>query len=311
MGQLVVPPHSPAPGIGRKRQVRTVLPVLAVLFPLLFGVTGWIGSERAIHPPAKHYAWRLADYPDLRPQTIATESRTHVTIAGSFFPGSRRATIVVSHGYGDNQEQMLPYAEFLHQAGFTVFTYDMRNRGRSGGDAVTLGALEAIDLISVVDYLTTRGDIDKDRLGALGVSLGASTTILAAASDTRIKAVVDDSGFSDATGVIATSFQHFIGLPAFPFAPITVAISEFRAGVNLRQMRPIDVVARISPRALFVIHCMADRVVPAENGKRIFETAKEPKQAWWIPIGGHVAGHVVAPQEYERRVIAFLDRSLR
>jgi fermentation-respiration switch protein FrsA (DUF1100 family) len=56
---------------------------------------------------------------------------------------------------------------------------------------------------------------------------------------------------------------------------------------------------------------MADRVVPAEHSKRIFEAAKEPKQAWWIPTGGHIDGHVVAPQEYERRVIEFLDRSLR
>jgi fermentation-respiration switch protein FrsA (DUF1100 family) len=311
MGQRVVPLQSPPPRTGLQRQVRTVFLVLAALVSTVLGVAGWIGSERAIHPPARHYAWRLADYPDLRPQTIGFDSRTHVAIAGSFFPGSRRTTIVLSHGYGDNQEQMLPYAEFLHQAGFTVFTYDMRNRGRSGGGAVTLGALEAIDLISTVDYLMTRGDIDKDRLGALGVSLGAATTLLAAASDTRIKAVVDDSGFSDAPGVIATSFEHFIGLPAFPFAPLTVAISEFRAGVNLRQVRPIDVVGRIGPRPLFIIHCMPDRVVPVEHSKRMFEAAKEPKLAWWIPTGGHIQGHVVAPHEYERRVIEFLDKSLR
>jgi fermentation-respiration switch protein FrsA (DUF1100 family) len=285
--------------------------VIAGLCLTLLGVTGWMGSERAIHPAAKHYAWRLADYPDLRPQTISFDSRTHVTIAGSFFPGSRRTTIVLSHGYGDSQEQMLPYAEFLHQAGFTVFAYDMRSRGHSGGDAVTLGAMEAIDLSSAVDYLMARGDIDKDRLGALGVSLGAATTILAAASDTRIKAVVDDSGFSDAPGAIETSFEHFIGLPPFPFAPLTVVISEFRAGVNLRKVRPVDVVGRIGPRPLFVIHCVADRVVPVEHGQRVFEAAKEPKQVWWIPTGGHIDGHVVAPREYERRVIEFLDRSLR
>src|ERR1035441_4878208 len=103
--------------------------------------------------------------------------------------------IVLSHGYGDNQAQMLPYAEFLHRAGYSVFTYDMRNRGRSGGEAVTLGALEYLDLISAVAYLTTRADVDPDRIGALGLSLGGSTTLLAAASDPRIKAVVDDSGF--------------------------------------------------------------------------------------------------------------------
>jgi fermentation-respiration switch protein FrsA (DUF1100 family) len=206
---------------------------------------------------------------------------------------------------------MLPYAEFLHSAGFTVFTYDMRNRGRSGGEAVTLGALEPLDLISAVDYLITRGDLDHDKIGALGVSLGGSTTILPAADDLRIKAVVDDSGFSDAPGVIASSFEHFIGLPAFPFAPVTVAISEFRAGVDLQRVRPVDAVWRISPRPLFVIHCMGDTFVPPTHSERIFAAAKAPKQIWWIPIGGHMDGHVVARAEYERRVIDFFDSALR
>ena len=41
--------------------------------------------------------------------------------------------------------------------------------------------------------------------------------------------MVDDSGFSDAPQVIAASFEHFIHLPAFPFAPVTVAIANLRA----------------------------------------------------------------------------------
>src|SRR4029077_15614185 len=88
---------------------------------------------------------------------------------------------------------------------------------RSGGRAVTLGALEPLDLVSAVDYLTTRDDIDQNRIGALGLSLGAATTILAAADDRRIGAVVADSSFSGACSGISSSFQHFIGLPAFPF----------------------------------------------------------------------------------------------
>src|SRR5271157_4776051 len=280
-----------------------------VLIALLAGV-GWIGSERAIHPAPAHYATTLADYPDLHPSDIRFQSRTRVAIAATFFRGARPAVIVLSHGYGDNQAQMLPYAEFLHQAGYSVFTYDMRNRGRSGGEAVTLGALESLDLISAVDYLTTRADVDGGRIGALGLSLGGSTTLLAAASDPRIKAVVDDSGFSDAPAVIESSFEHFIGLPAFPFAPITVAIVGWRTGIDVNRIRPVDVVARIAPRPLLIIHCMGDRVVPPVNSERNFKAAGEPKSIWRIPTGGHIEGHAVARPEYERRVIEFVDRSL-
>jgi fermentation-respiration switch protein FrsA (DUF1100 family) len=282
---------------------------LPALIGLLAGV-GWIGPERAIHPAARHYAATLAQYPDLHPNEIRFQSRTRVTIAATFFPGARRAVIVLSHGYGDNQAQMLPWAGFLHGAGYSVFTYDMRNRGRSGGDAVTLGALESLDLISAVDYLATRADVDGGNIGALGASLGGSTTLLAAASDPRIKAIVDDSGFSDAPAVIESSFEHFIGLPAFPFAPITTAIVGWRTGIDVTRIRPVDVVARIAPRPLLIIHCMGDRVVPPVNSERNFKAAGEPKSIWRIPTGGHIAGHTVARQEYERRVIEFFDQSL-
>ena len=282
------------------------LPALIVLL----GGIGWIGSERAIHPAARHYATTLADYPDLHPTDIRFQSRTRVAIAATFFPGARRAVIVLSHGYGDNQAQMLPYAEFLHGAGYSVFAYDMRNRGGSGGEAVTLGALESLDLVSAVDYLTTRGDVDGGRIGALGLSLGGSTTLLAAADDRRIKAIVDDSGFSDAPAVIESSFEHFIGLPAFPFAPITTAIAGWRIGIDVKRIRPVDVVARIAPRPLLIVHCMGDRVVLPVNSERNFKAAGEPKTIWRIPTGGHIAGHSVARQEYELRVIEFFDQSL-
>jgi fermentation-respiration switch protein FrsA (DUF1100 family) len=277
---------------------------------LILGRIGWVGSERAIHPAQAHYATTLADYPDLRPSEIRFQSRTRVSIAATFFPGVRRAVIVLSHGYGDNQAQMLPFAGFLHRAGYSVLTYDMRNRGRSGGGAVTLGALESLDLISAADYLTTRADVDRGKIGALGLSLGGSTTLLAAADDPRFRAVVDDSGFSDAPGVIASSFEHFIGLPPFPFATITTAIAGWRTGIDLKRIRPVDAVARIAPRPLLIIHCMGDRVVLPVNSERNFNAAGEPKFIWRISAGGHANGHAIARQEYERRVIDFFDRSL-
>ncbi len=286
-----------------------ILSVGLIAIAALLGGIGWIGSERAIHPAARHYAG-LASYPDLRPTEIRFQSRTGVALAGDFFPGASRAVIVLSHGYGDNRNQMLPYAEFLHKAGYSVLIYDLRNRGRSGGDAVTLGALEHSDLESAVDYLSTRADVDSGRIGALGLSRGAAATVMAAAEDRRIKAVVDDSGFSDAPSVISASFEHFIGLPAFPFAPITAAIAGWRIGVDLKQIRPVDVVGRIGPRPLFIIECMSDKVVPPVNGERNFRAAAEPKCIWRIPACGHVEAYGAARQEYERRVVEFFNKSL-
>ena len=39
--------------------------------------------------------------------------------------------------------------------------------------------------------------------------------------------------------------------------------------------------------------------------ERIFESANQPKEIWWVPTGGHIDGYNVARVEYERRVSAF------
>jgi dipeptidyl aminopeptidase/acylaminoacyl peptidase len=187
----------------------------------------------------------------------------------------------------------------------------MRGRAGSGGEYVTLGVYEQKDLISVVDYAMSRKDVDPDRIGVLGISMGGSTAILAASQDPSIRAVIDDCGFSDAPSVIAASFEHFIHLPAFPFAPITVWIASERAGIDVNGVRPMDVVSRISPRPILIIHGLADYIVPVENSRRNFAAARQPKKLWLVPGAGHGKVHTVAKAEYERRVIGFFDAALR
>jgi dipeptidyl aminopeptidase/acylaminoacyl peptidase len=287
--------------------VFVALAVLALAF--LLGVA-WIGSERALRPRGNTYPWRLADFPDLAPEEVRLSSGTGITIAGRFFPGRRPATIVLSNGYGEHQDQMLPVTDFLTRAGFSVFTYDMRSRGRSDGRYVTLGALEQADLMSVVDYLASRPDVDAGRIGAFGLSLGASVSVMAAAHDRRIRAVVADCGFSDAPGIVSSSFEHFVGLPSWPFGPVTVRLAERRAGVSIHDVRPVDVVGAISPRPLLLIHGTDDIPVPPENSQRLFDHAGEPKELWWVPGAGHAQSRDVAGAEYDRRVIAFFEAAL-
>jgi len=295
--------------MSRKIAVRTLV-LLCILIVIVLGVVGWIGSERALRPHYYTYRWSLATYSDLHPEAVKIHSRTGVTLTGRFFPSSGPATVLLASGYGDTQDQMLPFAEFLHRDGYNVLTYNMRSRGTSGGEYVTLGLLEQADMISVLDYLAKRADVDPRRMGALGVSMGGAIAILAAAKDTRIKAVVDDCGFSDAPGVIAASFEHFIHLPAFPFAPVTVWIADMRAGIDVNTVRPMDVIGEISPRPVLIIHGLDDTVVPVENSQRNFAHAREPKELWLVPGARHGNAHTIAKAAYEARVLRFFQKSL-
>jgi dienelactone hydrolase len=293
------------------RILTRVATVLVCLCILAVCAVAWIGSERALHPAYHHYDFSLATFPDLHPEVVRVRARGNVVLAGRFFSGEKPALVILACGYGEMQDQMLSIAEFLHKAGFSVLTYSPRARTPSGGEYVTLGALEQDDMVSVVRYAACRKDVDPSRIGVLGISMGGATAILAAAKDQRIRAVVDDSGFSDAPRVIAASFEHFIHLPAFPFAPLTVAVADMRAGIDVAKVRPVDVVKMISPRPLLIIHDARDTVVPVENSLENFAAARQPKELWLPSVAGHVQAHKQVKSEYESRVTHFFEAAMQ
>jgi uncharacterized protein len=272
---------------------------------------GWIGSERALHPAYGQYEWSPATFPDLCPERIQVRAADNILLDGRFFRGAHSSLVILASGYGDTQDQMLSIAEFLHRAGFSVLTYNSRARATSGGKYVTLGALEQQDVISLVNYAVGRSDVDRERIGILGISMGGASAILAAAKDKRLRAVVDDSGFSDAPSVIATSFEHFIHLPAFPFAPVTIGIADLRANIDVNRVRPMDVIDEISPRPLLIIHEAGDAIVPVDNSLRNFAAARQPKHLWLLPGSGHAQAEIIAKSKYETRVTSFFEDALR
>jgi fermentation-respiration switch protein FrsA (DUF1100 family) len=290
------------------------LVVSGVLSVLVLAGVGWIGAERGIHPSLTSDLPRLEDYPRLQAalENVEFQSKDGTPLRGWFIPGESPKTIILLHGFTDIRDKMLPHADFLHTAGYSVLLFDFRSRGESGGDAVTMGYHERGDVQGAVAYLKSRPDSDGEDLGILGVSMGAATAILAAVETPELKAVVSESSFKSVDSAIADSFEHFIDLPAFPFAPITVFIIERRLGINTAQVVPEEVVGLISPRPLFLIHGEDDGTIRPENGEAIYSAAREPKEdLWLIPGAGHAEGAEIAPVEYGRRVVRFFDRHLK
>jgi uncharacterized protein len=286
-----------------------VLVVLAVLACTGILALGWEASSRAMSPKRAVFPWTLADYPELQAQDVSVRSTDGVDLEGRFFQGRSRATVIVSHGYGGAQDEVLPIVRTLARAGLSVFTYDLRGCGATGG-RVTFGAYEQRDLVSIVDYLASRADVDAERIGALGFSMAAAATIMAAAGDPRIKVVVDDSGWCDVYHWLRPSFRTWAGNPRHQFSPLSLKLVEFRTGIKLRALRPVDVVGRLQPRPLLVIHGADDDVVPPGDSKENYRAAGEPKELWIVPNAVH--GDTVAPggPTSSDRVGDFLARAL-
>jgi fermentation-respiration switch protein FrsA (DUF1100 family) len=276
------------------------------------GVIGWLGAERVIHPAPASGEPTLARY-SLPVQDVRFPSRDGTSLAGWWLPVGRpgAATLVLLDGYGGTRAGLLPQAAYLFAAGYNVLLFDFRARGQSEGRDVTMGAFETGDALGALDFLADRGDVNMHRVGLQGGSMGAAVAIMAGSADPRVAGVVAEAPFEDVSSIIGTEYRKRIGVPSFPFAPVTIAILERRLGVRMADISPIRGLAGLAGRPLFLIEDANDQEVTPNNQQALYEAAAAPKELWRIEGAGHAGGHDVVPAEYERRVLAFWEATFR
>ena len=245
--------------------------------PLL---VAWFVSQGILHPKPKVEDHGLSDF-DLPAEEVSFTSRDGTRLAGWFIPAAakgRSPAIVLSHGWGRSRAELLPHADLLHRAGFAVLAFDYRHRGESGGDTITMGLRERDDLRAALDLLAARSEVDVERIGVFGMSMGGVIAILVAADDERVRALVAEAPFSAPSAVMTRTLRHYFHLPSFPIAPLTKWVIERRLGGSLDSVQAQDVVEKLSPRPILIIANERDAVVGSDEARRVFEAAGEPKQ---------------------------------
>lgn len=188
--------------------------------------------------------------------------------AGESYPA---ATIILAHGWSGNSADMLPAARVLHAAGFAVVAYDARGHGSSGKDGPITILKFAEDIEACLDYLATRPEIDPARIGILGHSLGGAGAILAAASDSRLRAVVSCSAFAHPR-TITEDFLRRLRVPAWPFLWLVCRFIEHWLGRTMNEVAPQRWVARIDGPVL-LLHGEHDRFIPSAHMQALHAAA--------------------------------------
>ena len=137
-----------------------------------------------------------------------------------------RGTVLILHGYSDARENVMHWGLCLAQQGFRCVLVDLRGHGRSSGATIGYGAFEVRDLEQLLDDLQRR-NLMGDQIGVLGVSYGASMSLLLAAQDKRVAAIVALEPFSDAAKAVV-EFAHGIS----PGQAAKISASTFAAAVT-------------------------------------------------------------------------------
>jgi cephalosporin-C deacetylase-like acetyl esterase len=188
--------------------------------------------------------------------------------------------IILLHGLGDRKT--VDYIEagyqYFQQSGYAVLRIDIDNHGdRKKYDYdfdLTDGyrywtrdiiTQTVFDLRRSIDFLESRVEIDKDRIGFFGISLGGIIGTIFSGVDKRVKAPV----IALAGGNLSLMF----GLDAF-----TEETKDFFSIID-----PINFVQEIAPRPLLMINAENDEVIDPLTSKLLFRKAKQPKEIIWYP----------------------------
>jgi dipeptidyl aminopeptidase/acylaminoacyl peptidase len=219
--------------------------------------------------------------------------------------------IIICHGVGANKSDFTELAVLLARRGYFVLTFDFRAHGESGGRRTSLGYHEQKDIAAALGFIMTRSEIDPRRIGIYGFSLGGSSAILAAEKSGAFSAVVADSAFTSLRDQARDAITGFYHLPAFPFLHLSIFGYELYFQTHVKNISPVSMIGNLAPVPVFIIAGEGDELIPANNGRRLYAAAKDPKELWIIPGAGHGATLAAAGNEYEKRVGAFFDKYLQ
>lgn len=225
-------------------------------------------------------------------------------------PPGGSGTIIYLHGVSECKIVGLPLAKRFHDAGFNVFLYDSRAHGDSGGRYCTYGFYEKHDTSTVINYLHTRSDLRLGKIGLMGTSMGAAIAVQVAAIDSRVAAVVAESGFATLRSVFDDYQKRMIKLPWHYLRNIVIKRSEYIAHFKANAVSPVEAVRDVHV-PIFILHGTADNLIKYTYSVNLFESTGEPKELWLIEGARHNDMAEVGGEEYRRRVVGFFVKHLR
>ncbi len=267
------------------------------------------------------------DYRDVEFETVGG-----AVLRGWLVPGASdaRTGVVTVHGGGADRREYLRMLPVFHDAGYPVLLFDLREHGISDGNArgLSFGVREHRDVIFAVRHLRKQTGVE--HVAVVGASMGAATAILAAALSDEIDAVIAEYPAGSLETWVPYMIRSQAGAAvASDFAAQGETAPELLLGAGQPEwwielvtffllwridgdpdLDPLDVVDRIAPRPLLLMHGERDRMAPVADSRELFSRAGEPKELWIMPDGDHTSFYNAHPEAWRARVLGFLRKHL-
>jgi dienelactone hydrolase len=199
-------------------------------------------------------------------------------------PDKNLPAILLQYGSGGNKttNYIVEIGKQFAARGFVVLTIDSPGCGERRGKDKARGGLDLItqptvmhfcsDYSRAVDFLVSRSDVDKDRIGYVGISWGAITGIIYVAYDPRIKAMGSMVGGG-----------NYLGL-------YNAKLAEKIAAEGSKSADPVCHVARIAPRPLLFVNVTKDQLIMRPWAESLHKEAGAGSKVIWLETDHYFKG---------------------
>jgi pimeloyl-ACP methyl ester carboxylesterase len=294
-----------ARGLARWYRLRTVILVLGEVLLVIYVLIPAYGAYHATHPTRVPVLRSPASL-GMAYEDVAIPTADGVTLRGWYIPSRNGAAIIALHGSDANRAQLLWHAQALSEKGYGVLLFDLRAHGESDGTVFPVTDASP-DVTAAVAYLRSRKEIDPERIGAVGLSLGAEVILQAAAEDASLKALVADGASTNRIDdLLPLPPQYRLMYVAAPMWWMADRMAELMSGVPARPL--IVLVGKIAPRPILFIS--SNQEPELFMNRRLYELAGPTAQLWELPDTGHVGGIFAHPEEYKQHMLSFFDAAL-
>jgi len=268
----------------------------AVVLPIALGyVTTHTG--RAVVPP---------NHLGVPNEDVTFTTSDGLQLEGWYVPSRNGAAVIAFPGRNGPQKQ----ARMLARHGYGVLLFDRRGEGHSDGEPNSWGWGGDMDIRAAIAYLQHRPDVDPGRIGGIGLSVGGEMMIEAAAKTDELAAVVSEG--AGARSMTEDMDEDHPALEKWTLGLVMSAAKTASVAVFSNQSPPANLkdLAGDVEQPLLLIAAPVKGV--GEDLDRGYEKAAGRSATLWeIPESTHVGGLAARPEEYERRVVGFFDRTLR
>ncbi len=223
-----------------------------------------------------------------------TGERVEIPLDGATMVGTLRRPadadkppfVLLLAGLDSTKEEFFYWEDVFLKRGLATFSLDGPGQGECGYNSFIRPDYEAA-VATVLDVLTKRTDIDSNRIGLAGVSLGGYYAPRAAAYEPRVKAAVGNCGpwnFGECWDVLP-------GLTRAAFRYHSGATTDENAKARAYQLS-LDGVAQKIRQPLLIIHGKLDRLIPWQQAHKIVDAVGKNAELAMFENGNHVCNNI-------------------